>query len=135
MMAVGCLVIETLESFRQGLANTKGKSKQLFTDFFAKESSLKPFSNVGNFYDDIRCGILHQAEVRGGWRIKRVGVLLDLENKTINAERFIQALRNAVIEYACQLQTDPELWENLKKKMEQVCANCERGSAAVPNKP
>jgi hypothetical protein len=141
MMAVGCLVIEAFESFRQGWLDTDNSGKKPedkvypFSRFFERSSEFSAFNDGKvEFYKYIRCGILHQAEVRGGWRIRRVGALLDLENKTINAERFIQALRNEVVEYACQLQTNPDLWENLKKKMKQVCDNCERDSAAVPNK-
>lgn len=137
MMAVGCLVIEALESFRQGWLDTDNSGKKQeekvypFNKFFQQPSELSAFNAISvEFYKNIRCGILHQSEARGGWRIRRSGVLLDLENKTINAELFIQALRNAVVEYACQLQTDPDLWENLKKKMKQVCENCERDSAA-----
>lgn len=107
-----------------------------FSRFFERSSEFSAFNDGRvEFYKHIRCGILHQAEVKGGWRIRRVGDLLDLENKTINAERFIQALRNEVVEYACQLQSDLGLWENLKKKMTQVCDNCKRDGAAELNKP
>lgn len=99
MMAVGCLVIETLESFYQGLLDTKGHSRRMFTDFFARETPLKPFGNVGDFFTDIRCGILHQAEIRGGWRITRKidAPLLDSVDKIINTELFIRELRVAVL--------------------------------------
>ena len=137
MMAVGCLVIETLESFYQGLEDTRHKSREMFSAFFERETSLKQFRNVATFYQDVRCGILHQAEVLGGWRItRRNGApLLDEDEKTINTELFIRGLRAAVLEYVLQLQADPELWENLKNKMKQVCANCGWVNAAVQNKP
>lgn len=41
------------------------------------------------FFTDIRCGILHQAETRGGWKIQRKGTLLDDHNKTMNATVFL----------------------------------------------
>lgn len=142
MMAVGCLVIEALESFRQGWLDTDNSRKKQdekvypFSKFFQQPSELSDFNAISKeFYEDIRCGILHQAEARGGWRIRRVGVLLDRKNKAINAELFILALKNAVAEYALQLQTDPGLWENLKKKMKQICANCDADAAAAANNP
>lgn len=136
MMAVGCVVIETLESFYQGLEDTKHKSGEMFAAFFERETSLKQFRNVATFYQDVRCGILHQAEVRGGWRITRKNgaPLLDEDEKTINAELFISGLRAAVLEYVLQLQADPKLWGNLKNKMKQVCANCERDNVVAQNK-
>ena len=34
VMAIACLIIETLESFYQGIADTKGASKKMFREFF-----------------------------------------------------------------------------------------------------
>ncbi len=133
MLAIGCLVIETLESFYQGLEDTDRKSKRMFIDFFARDTPLKPFGKVVTFYSDIRCGILHQAEIRGGWRITRSSnaPLLDEVGRTINAELFIQGLKDAVSTYVIQFQNDPQLWENLKIKMRKICNNCERNGTGV----
>lgn len=124
-LAVACLVVETLESFRQGLGDTKGRSKDMFRDFFARDTSLRVFGNRGSwFYYDVRCGILHQGEVRGGWRVWRSGPLLDEEAKTINATRFIQHLQCEVRQYGRDVVSDEHVWELFKKKMSVVCANC-----------
>jgi hypothetical protein len=138
MMAVGCLVIEALESFHHGWRDSSGKNP--FDKFFKRQhaegKSLGVFAGDAiKFHQNIRNGILHQAETKGGWKIMRSGDLLDLNGKTINADRFIRELRKIVVEYADQLHTDPILWANFKKKMKRVCANCERGSAPVPNNP
>lgn len=136
MMAVGCLVIETLEAFYQGLGDTtkRGECERMFKDFFGHVAGFSCFadSSVG-LYKKIRCGILHQAEARGGWRIRRDGPLLDVANRTINAEIFILEWKKAVAEYASQLLTDAQLWSNFKKKMEQVCENCIRQGGAPAN--
>ncbi len=138
MMAVGCLVIEALESFYRGWLDSS--KKYPFDNFFnrqhAEGKSLGVFAGDAiKFHQNIRNGILHQAETKGGWKIRQSGDLLDLNGKTINADRFIRELQKMVAEYAHQLHTDPVLWANFKKKMKQVCDNCERDSAAVPNKP
>ena len=138
MMAVGCLVIETLESFYHGWHDSSGKNP--FDKFFERQhaegKSLGVFAGDAiKFHQNIRNGILHQAETKDGWKIRRSGDLLDLNGKTINAARFIRELRKMVAEYAGQLHTDPILWKNFKKKMKRVCANCERGDAAVSNNP
>ena len=126
IMAIGCLVIETLESFYQGKADTKGESSAMFRDFFKRDTSLNVFSGENNwFYRDIRCGILHQSEARNGWRILRSGPLLDKSTKSINATKFIRGLRVAVDAYAAQLEKDGIIWTNFKKKMKAVCKNCE----------
>lgn len=126
ILAVCCLVIETLESFYQGRADTKGESADMFRDFFNRGTSLRVFGGDNNwFYRDIRCGILHQGEIRGGWRVWQRGPLLDTKAKTINAARFIFELRKAVMAYSTQFVSNEECWNQFKKKMKAVCTNCE----------
>ena len=125
-LAVACMVVETLEAFHQGLGDTKRLSSKMFSDFFAREASFRAFGNSGNwFYDDVRCGILHQGEVRGGWRVWRSGPLLDEQAKTINATRFIRRLRGAVRRYGRAIIYDDRCWQLFKQKMAVVCANCQ----------
>ena len=61
-MAIDCLLIETLQSFRDGLTNTKNKSKKMFERFLTSSESFREhFSKdeAVSFYYDFRCGILH----------------------------------------------------------------------------
>jgi hypothetical protein len=126
VLAVACLVIETLEAFYQGRADTKNASAQMFRDFFARDTDLKVFAGGNDwFYKDIRCGILHQSETRDGWRVLRKGPLFDTKSKAINATALLRALRRAVQRYAAELETDEALWKNFRRKMNAVCANCQ----------
>jgi hypothetical protein len=126
VLAVACLVIETLESFYQGRADTKNFSRQMFRDFFARNTPLMVFSGGDDwFYKDIRCGILHQSETRGGWRVLRNGPILDVKRKAINATALLRELQRHVEQYAAYLQVDEVLWKNFQKKMGAVCANCQ----------
>ncbi len=128
LLAISCLVIETLESFYQGLADTKNVSCKMFRAFFARNSKLGVFNSKDDwFYKDIRCGILHQGETRGGWRVLRKGPLLDVDDKAINATRLLCEIRRAVVLYASKIETDETVWENFQKKMNSVCSNCEQG--------
>lgn len=125
-MAVGCLVIETLECFYKGLGDSKNASKSTFRDFFKRGAGLDVFG-AGEpdwFFRQVRCGILHQAEVVGGWRILRSGPLLDYAERTINSKRFLEQLRGAVASYVAQMQFDDDLYAKYCKKMDAVCANC-----------
>lgn len=126
-LAIACLVIETLESFYQGRQDTKNVSIQMFRDFFARDTPLKVLAGGNDwFYKDIRCGILHQSESRGGWRVLRRGPILDAQKNAINATAILRALKEAVCQYAQQIQTDKDLWKNFSKKMRAVCENCYR---------
>lgn len=130
-MAVSCLTIETLESFRQGKKDTKGKGvgQKMFEDFFEIEQKLFPgFKDIAaDFYSSIRCGILHQAETTNAWRILRKDDLLDKKNKTINATKFVKALEKALDNYVDSLKTSgftTTIWKNALFKIEDVCENC-----------
>jgi hypothetical protein len=126
MLAIGCLVIESLESFYQGKGDTKGQSQEMFRSFFVRNTPFKVFArDDGWFFKNIRCGILHQAETRGGWKIFRKGPLCDVNKKTINATRFLQELRRVVAGYAKQIESDDNCWQCFKNKMDFVCSNCE----------
>jgi hypothetical protein len=82
-MANACLMIETLESFKKGAKNTKHKSGQMFKSFFISEEKYFPgFKERWNdFFENIRCGILHQGETTNARIILRTGPLLDTKRK------------------------------------------------------
>ena len=130
-MAVSCLTIEALESFRQGKKNTKGKGvgEKMFKDFFEIEESLFPgFKDIySDFYSNIRCGILHQAETTKEWRILRENDLLDKKNKAINSIKFVKALNRALDNYIDSLKNNDftsQIWKNAAFKIVDICANC-----------
>lgn len=80
LMAISCLMIEALESFRLGWSDTDRKSQKAFESFFQQcsmqGSELGVFAeNTADFFKNVRCGILHQAETTSGWRILRKGPL------------------------------------------------------------
>jgi hypothetical protein len=126
-MAVSCLVIEALQCFYEGLPDSKTRSKAVFQRFFARRTGLEVFGEgpAHWFYEQVRCGILHQAEAAGGWRILRSGPLLDEQARSINAKRFIVRLQKVVADQAAQLEVDDALWQNFCVKMDAVCENCE----------
>lgn len=132
-MAVACLMIETLESFRQGRKDTKGKSEKMFKDFFLSEEKFFPgFKDISSdFYSSIRCGILHQAETTNAWRILRKDALLDKTNRTINATKFVKALNKSLNKYVDELkmsELNSTIWKNAVIKIEDICNNCEASS-------
>jgi hypothetical protein len=70
LMAINCLMIEALVSFRRGWPNTRNLSEAAFCFFFDLEEEFSEFrGHAHDFYVHVRCGILHQAETTGGWLI------------------------------------------------------------------
>ena len=126
-MAVSCLMIEALESFWRGWGDTQSKSELAFCSFFDRSDNLKVFrGHAREFYRNVRCGILHQAETTGGWKLLRKGVLFDSTSMTINATEFHKQMRFCLNHYCATLNKEDwtsELWENLRSKMKRSCDN------------
>ena len=72
VLAIDCLLVETLGAFLDGLEETIGRSKEIFCKFltsrpqFSKDF-LQPLAE--QFYKEFRCGVLHQAEVGGNSKV------------------------------------------------------------------
>lgn len=63
VMALDCLLVETLLHFRTGQARTKGADYRTFLkEHILKDRSENADFIAGKFYKGIRCGILHSAE-------------------------------------------------------------------------
>ena len=133
MMAVSCLMIEALESFRQGWETSDRQSKAAFCFFFDTSEPFKEFrGHAQTFYTHIRCGILHQAETTGGWRIRRdKSPLFNVGARTVNAERFLKALEQVLNGFCDGLKTaawDSPEWKKVRDKMNAIVRHC-RGTA------
>ena len=135
MMAISCLTIEAMESFRQGWKDTKGKSECAFCLFFDRYGAFSKLrGHCHDFYRNVRCGILHQAETTGGWRIQRDKnkEVFDETTLIINANAFIKALEESLKKYCEDLKKekwDSELWINAIKKIDAICDNCQTRKA------
>jgi hypothetical protein len=131
MMASACLMIETMQAFYEGKKETEwGTSVNTFRTFFQRQNKLFPGLAVAakDFYKNIRCGILHQAETRAGYRILRIGPLFDAKEKVINADAFLRLLAKALAAYIAELREsadDSDVWRNAKKKVRFVSDNCQ----------
>jgi hypothetical protein len=128
MMAVSCLMIEALFCFQKGRKKTSEKGGDVFEQFFSDSSNLNVFIGLGlDFYENVRCGILHQGETYAGWKIVRKGPLLDVRTRTINATKFISALKNDLRNYTDNLRCEPfqsEKWKCALRKLDNICNNC-----------
>lgn len=127
-MAIGCLMLEAIESFRQGWPDTKDKSKAAFCSFFDGHNEFAEFrGHSERFWKDVRCGILHQAETRGGWLIGRSGVLFDATKRSVNATEFLRRLGKVLKAYCLELERadwESDVWKACRKKMKAICDAC-----------
>jgi hypothetical protein len=133
VMALDCLLIETLEQFYKGVPETPfKKSKDYFMNFLTTSSFGKFFSQASAevFYRQIRCGILHQAEIKGDSRILITrGKPLVTPSKhgglIINRKLFHGQLVKEYEDYVSRLRRndppDQDLRSKFREKMNYIC--------------
>lgn len=147
VIALCCLVIDTLQSFHEGGRSTSDsevlqtprpsdnrRTTRAFKDFLRRSKHFNAeFSNSeiqGDFTEDVRNGILHEAETRGGWLIERTRperkIVERISGKggyVLNRTNFYEALCREFDDYLAQLykESEEELRRNFIKKMDEIC--------------
>ncbi len=124
VLAVDCLLVETLGAFVEGLTDTIGQSGPTFCKFLTTRPGFKnDFTPdlAKRFYREFRCGILHQAEIGGDSKVWSVGPLLHYNGNRIivNRNKLHDLLKAEFQGYLAELR-DPaqaELRNNFRKKM------------------
>jgi hypothetical protein len=130
IMASSCLLIEALMAYRNGWRTTRGKSERAFSDFFARESRFQEFRDCSDFYEGVRCGILHRGETDHGWRLNftdRRSPLLEIAKKRINCFLFLEGMEielGVYREELCGSDWKANIWENFRNKMQYTIKDC-----------
>ena len=135
ILALDCLLIETLNQFYSGLDETQGDHKKAFWNFFSKSEFFKNnFSkkNAFTFYSHYRCGLLHQAQTKkkSVVKINQRKMIQLVENDIsksliVDRAKFHKALEDEISSYIMKLKNDIEdqyeLRNNFIKKMNIIC--------------
>ena len=139
IMAILCTLVEFLESTVEGLKykftrSTEklnqyeySNSKDIFVNFLCKRTPLSQHFSDGlarEFYDCIRCGLLHEAQTKGGWKIwanNQNGILVDKENKIVYRDNFEKAIQEFINDYGSKLVKEKELQASFVRKFDSLC--------------
>jgi hypothetical protein len=138
ILALDCLLIETLQSFRDGLTDTKYKSKKMFERFLSgSESFRKHFTKkeAATFFYDFRCGILHQAEVMGPWLLWSVGSIKGTKSDGtpyVNRTKMHLCLKDEIERYCKELK-DPKNADLRKKFRTKMDFIARKTNTALPS--
>jgi hypothetical protein len=140
ILAIQCTLIEFLEATFRGLAyrylrrgETCGpfeysKSAELFADFLCTRA---PFATrfdrplAEDFYRDVRCGLLHEAQTKGGWRVWGRSSdlqIVDPKVRIVFRDDVQDALQACIDEYGRQLPADVGLQQAFLRKFDSLCA-------------
>ncbi len=139
ILAIQCTLIEFLESTVQGIryrhlrhGETLGlheysSSRDVFVSFLVKRV---PFSKdfdgplALDFYAGVRCGLLHEARTKGGWRVWAqgpTGAVIDRRQRIVYRDNFQGALEAFIASYADALVSDTVLQEAFARKFDDLC--------------
>ena len=126
VLAVDCLLVETLGAFIDGLEDTVGQSEATFCKFLTRPLFLADFTDAlaKQFYKEFRCGILHQAEIGGDSKVWSVGPLIQVDGGKIivNRNKFHERLKAEFQNYLAELRNPANvaLRSNFRKKMDFI---------------
>lgn len=129
IMSNCCLLIEVISTYFEGQNESAKSGPETFNAVFRKaqkySNDLRFFENKP-FYKNIRCGLLHQGETYGKFKIRRNGILFDEPNFTINAKLFCDKLNDFLQSYMQELKEaewDSEIWDNCRVKLRYIVKN------------
>ena len=152
-----CSLIETIESFingcnseynsrkrktqwKKGVTIIFNSNKEIFISFFNNRTPFKELNiDGGLFYQDVRCGLLHETQTKNNWKIKcdtaESGLAYQEINnrnifeKIIHRENFQIYLEKLIARYRISIITRTdfdgipacELRENFIAKFSHIC--------------
>jgi len=137
--AIQCSLIEFLEAtiqgkaYRHGVPNSQlgayeySSSRTMFVGFL---KNREPFSNefqdaAQDFYGGVRCGLLHEARTKNGWRIwakdSESERIIDYATKRLFRDNFHKAILSFVVSYGESLPVTAGLQEAFIRKLDDLC--------------
>ena len=139
IMSNMCLLMETIQSFRDGIRDSHGQESDMFKKFIekygethfalARDEKIKLANttkgDIYSFYQNIRNGILHQGETKKGWRINNGDKAIDVAKKLIDAKLFKDEMLKILKEIRENIKTNNTLAINCTKKVNAIINNCQ----------
>lgn len=140
IVAILCSTIEALETFRTGKIYKKAtknsirqdneyyRSQEVFESFLTNQYPFcEVFTSkelVTDFYENVRCSILHEATTRNGWviRVNTEALISIVDGKKIlNRNIFLSYIKEYIKSYKQEFMIDDILKNNLLRKIEDIC--------------
>lgn len=128
IMASMCLLIETMQAFKEGQDKYAGECRKAFENFLTQQETFNCSQDLANdFYENVRCGILHQGEIGNYWKIassvKEAPITKEGKIKIISAPTFLKKMESALDKYVESLD-DKKLFDKCMKKIGFIVQNC-----------
>lgn len=129
IVALDCLLIDAIPAFRQGRVGTGDVSPAKSFKDFLRSPRFSSFSSKDreDFFADVRNGLLHNGETRGGWKIRidTPGMITKnsaTQTRAINRRLFHAAIVREFRKYCRDLEDGPpEVRERFLRRMDAIC--------------
>lgn len=139
IVAIQCSLIEFLESTAEGTTyrwlprgQSPGQyeyssSRDIFVAFLSTRS---PFSNTfgkdaaHDFYANVRCGLLHEARTKNGWKILAKSpndTIADVKERIVYRNNFQKAILEYIDSYGVAILSDDALQQAFIRKFDSLC--------------
>lgn len=107
----------------------KVSNKFIFQSFFENRKPFKSLEiNGADFYENVRCALLHETQTKNNWKIKKGdtgNAIFGNDGKTINRDMFYQAVKKVIEDYKAMLLLEDKkavkLRRNFIAKMNHIC--------------
>lgn len=106
ILALDCLLIDTIQSFREGRETTGKNSAARSFGSFLKRARFSCFSSNDRsaFYHYVRNGLLHNGETRGDWKVRTdtsemLTRVAGTNERVLNRKLFHEAIVEEVVDY------------------------------------
>lgn len=134
VLAIDCLVIETLQGFREGIVDHSKRSRELFTNFLTQwvafNDCVPHDGNSVDFavqvYRGYRCALHHSGATEVAFRVRAVGPMFNFNGDCgveVNRTCLHRNLKRELDAYVADLRMTNKvrLRCNFKKKMDSIC--------------
>lgn len=125
-LAISCVLIETFWQLKGGWKSSEHRSQQCFVKLFESTHHLASVKHFGReFYQNVRCELLHQGELTNGWRLsdKRQAKLLNTKTKEVDARGVFEMVVGEIDAHLKSLEGEAATstnWKNLLKRMDHI---------------
>lgn len=139
ILTILCALIEFLETTVQGLKYKvlrRGEtldeyeysfSSDVFVSFLCNRPPFERHFDhelATEFYRSIRCGLMHEAQTKNGWKVwakSQDGELINRDKKIVFRDNFHDAVLAFIADYQRHLPQDPALQAAFIRKFDSLC--------------
>ena len=138
IMTLYCALIEFLETTLQGInfryckpkelkqyEYASGKSKEIFVSFLTTRIPFQIDDETARlFYEEVRCGLLHEAQTKSNWKIRVDNDTVITKTATeyiINRKIFGKKINQYIQLYGKKLKVEQPIKEAFIRKFDYIC--------------